>query len=81
MAVATDIASPKEFAYSPAPRRWVIPWSIRRSFSPKEKVAMSLGMTLAATMLLIWPYPLPALVAVLLSVLLTDSATRGISRP
>jgi hypothetical protein len=77
MAVATDIASPKEFADSPAPRRW----GIRRSFSPKEKVAMSLGMTLAATMLLIWPYPLPALVAVLLSVLLTDSATRGISRP
>jgi len=77
MAVAADITSSKEFIDSRGSggrshSRWV-----RWVFSPKEKMLLSLGMSLVGALLLIEPYPLPAAAAVALSMLLSPRGLGG----
>ena len=77
MAVVADIAGSKEFIDSRGPggrshSRWV-----RWVFSPKEKMLLSLGMSLVGALLLIEPYPLPAAAAVALSMFLSPQGLGG----
>lgn len=77
MAVVADIASSKEYAGSPGSAGGGRPVGFWRVFSPKEKMLLSLGMSLVGALLLIEPYPLPAAAAVALSMLLSPQGLGG----